>query len=256
MTNKELLAQLNSLQATKPNQAWLSSNRDLLASQLYSGAPAEPALSWAIKFNIISQRIFQPQYVAIMIVLFFASSGLISFHASQSTKPGDSLYVAKRISERAQFMLAFSDAEKTRLNVEFATKRVQEMQDMIADQGMSIAEDHPEQIANLKSEAKTQIQTAKARIAKNNPISAPAPKVNKPAVEPSKPSKLNNNPEFIAAEATKDNARVDISLPDIPDLVVATRTIETVIDEADQMIDQNDLQGATKKLDEINQLIK
>ncbi len=257
MTNKELLTQLNNLKATKPDQAWLSSNRDLLASQIFSGAPEEPALSWAIKFNLIGQRIFQPQYVAIMIVLFFASSGMIGYNASQSTKPGDSLYVAKRVSERAQFMLAFSDAEKTKLNVEFAAKRVQEMQDVIADQGMSIATDQPTQLADLKASAKAEIQTAKERmsrntpvIAKSSPVTAKAP-VKKPAT-----NKNLDNQEFIAAEATKDNQRVDISLPDLPEPVVATRTIETVIDEADKLIDKNDLEGATKKLDEINQLIK
>jgi len=257
MTDKELLAQLNNLKNTRPDQAWLSSNRDILASQLYSGAVAEPALSWTVKFNLLSRMVFQPQYVAIMIVLFFVSSGVVGYHASQPAKPGDSLYIAKRISERAQLMLTFSDASKTKLNVEFATKRVQEMKDIISEQGMSIASDQPAKIADLKASAKAEIQVVKNRLAKSRPaVAAKAPVVASKSIN--KPiAKTSDNAEFVAAEATKDNQRVDISLPDLPEPASTTiRTAETIINEAEQMLDKDNFDGASKKLDEVGELIK
>lgn len=258
MTDKELLVQLNNLKNAKPDATWLASNRDVLASQLFSGAPEEPALSWAVKFNIIGQRIFQPQYVAIMIVLFFVASGTIGYQVSQPTKPGDSLYIAKRISERAQFMLAFSDASKTKLNVEFATKRVQEMKDIISDQAMSIAPDQPAKIADLKASAKAEIQVARDRLAKSRPVASVKPVAVAPKTTAKPTVKNQDNPEFIAAEVAKDNQRVDISLPDLPESVVSTtpRTAEVIIEEADKMLDKDDLEGATKKLDEVGELIK
>lgn len=257
MKDKELLNQLNKLRQTRPDAVWLQSNRDLLASQLYSGSATEPALTWFVKFNLIGRKVFQPQYVAMMIAVFFFTSGLIGFKISQASSPGDSLYVAKRISERAQLMLAFSDSSKTKLNVEFANKRLQEMKDMLAKQDSDQSSDQPAKIADLKASAKAEIQVAKDRLAKTKP--APTVKSTIAIKNNIKtPVATVDNEEFIAAEATKDDQRLDISLPDLPELASTTppRTAETVIEEAQKFLDTDNLDEATKKLDELNNLIK
>lgn len=252
MKDKELLAQLNKLGRLRPDSAWLQSNRDILASQLYSGSATEPALSWFVKFNLATRRVLQPQYVALMIVLFFASSGLIGYKISEASGPGDSLYIAKRISERGRLMLAFSDSSKTKLNVEFANKRLQEMKELLARQSDS---NEPAEIANLKASAKAEIQVAKGRLAKSK---SPGGSETTPKSGAKAPIKNTDNQEFIAAEATKDSARVDISLPDLPEIVSSTppRSAAIIIEEAEKLLETDDLQAATEKLDELNDLIK
>lgn len=245
MKDKELLAQLNRLKDHRPSPLWLQTNRERLASQLYSGQNPEPALTWLVKANLLSRLVFQPQYVAVMITIFFAASGLFGYKASQASGPGDSLYIAKRISERAQLMLAFSDASKTKLNVEFAGKRVEELKTLINAEPQ-LATDQPAKLADLKASAEAEIKVARERLVKSTPSAATtAPTV-------------SDNQEFKAAEATKDNERLDISLPDLPDEVPTStkRTPEAIIDEAVLLLGQDQLDKVSEKLSELNQLIK
>jgi hypothetical protein len=243
MKDKQLLSQLNKLKDHRPSLLWLQSNRELLASQLYSGQTEPAALSWSVKANLLGRLIFQPQYVAVMIMLFFAGSGLFGYKISQASVPGDSLYIAKRISERAQLMLAFSDESKAKLSVEFAGKRLEELKDLIKDESSS---DNAEaaKIADLKASVESEIKVARERLAKTK--SEPVAPVTK--------TKADDSQEFIAAEATKDNQGLDISLPELPEL--STRSADMIIEEASLLLDQDQLDKVKDRLDELNKLIR
>lgn len=249
MKDKELLSQLNKLKDQRPNPMWLASNRDVLASQLYSGQNEQPALSWLVKANLLGRLVFQPQYVALMIVLFFASSGLVGVKLSQSSVPGDSLYIAKRVSERAQLMLAFSEESKTKLNVEFAGKRLEELKELIDDAADPSAE--PTKIASLKASAQAEIKVARDRLAKTKSEAGPTVKVPNSSI-------AADNSEFIAAEASKDNQRLDISVPDPIEVSTTTkdRSPEAIMAEAAMLLDQDQLDKVKERLEELNNLIK
>ena len=53
---------------------------------------------------------------------------------AEKTKPGDSLYIAKIVSEKTQYALTFDDKSKAQLGLQFATNRVEEMNKVLAEE--------------------------------------------------------------------------------------------------------------------------
>jgi Domain of unknown function (DUF5667) len=66
------------------------------------------------------------------------SLGAMSLLLSRDALPGDPLYAIKRSAESASFGLAFDDASKARKHLEFATARIDEIQDMVERSGTPV----------------------------------------------------------------------------------------------------------------------
>jgi len=239
MTEKELLHQLNKLQAIQPVPEWKDTNRQVLLAQLARGE-AIASLNWLARTNVFMHRLFQPYAVAIMIVLFFAASGVAGWYASAQTKPGDPLYIAKRLSERAKQVITFDDKSKTKLNLEFASNRAKEIGQLESEQNQTEAVKD-----GLKSEFKNEISQARQRLAR----------IIKPAAEP------QQSDEFTNADLGKDGTRIDIS---VPDKVKASSTpadnggqgIGEVLEEVQKLFDNQDYNKVVDKLDEANKLLE
>jgi hypothetical protein len=263
MKDQELLNQLNNLAQVKPSQAWLASNREILASQIYSGTPETSELSWAVKLNLFGSRILQPQYIAMMIVVFFVSSGVVGYQSSQDTKPGDTMYQAKRIGERAQLMMTFNDVSRAKLNLSLASERVEELKQVTVEIELNKSQ-APEKLANAKESAKRQIAVARENVSR---LKLVVPQKSRPAkateTKPSNPTDnkpveiLKPEDEYQSAGDNKSTDRIDISIPDGPNMVVSTtvETSDSIIDEAEAMLNDDNLDGAVEKLEEINKLI-
>jgi len=238
------------LQATRPSESWLSSNRQALMYQIYSGAPEAQEISWAVKFSLLFNRALQPQYIAIMIAFFFVTSGAVGWQTSRDAKPGEAMYLAKRWSERAQLMVTFNDVEKAKLNLELASKRVAELQDVL-NLPMSTMDNVTPAVAEIRESAKKQIQVARDNVSKLKSLQSGVTQA------PAKANPLKANSEYLTADTNKTDDRIDINLPDEPDqLVVEPKSAETVIDEAATALDSNKLDEAAQKLEEVNNLIK
>lgn len=262
MKDQDLVQQLNKFRDIKLDSTWLASNREILATQIYSGAPEAPAMSWAVKFSLVSSRLLQPQYIAIMIVAFFFGSGVFGWQASQDTKPGDTMYMAKRLGERAQGMVTFGDTSIAKLNLELASKRVAELKQVTADNAMSQSPDN-DKVATAKATAKQQIAKARQQVSR---LKVTVPVVETPAVTTVPETKSSDVTAaetplevYETAGSSKSDERIDISIPDGPDLIISSTTVATpdsIIDEAEKLLEGNDLDGAVKKLKEINEMIK
>jgi len=109
------------------------------------------------------KRVKQPTMAAFLIVTFILVSGVISLRAAQNTKPGDSLYIAKILNEKAHQVFTFNEEKKMKLGLEFAGNRAEELTQVLAEPGNGEREEKVEKLVN---NFKKEISAVKIRIEK------------------------------------------------------------------------------------------
>ena len=106
MTNN-LIREIKQLRKVKPRKDWVLSTKTEILGKEQS-------------FELFP--FFRPAYAGLFVLLIFL--GLFEF--SQGALPGESLYYLKKIAERGQIMIS-SEEEKPIINLEFANKRLEEL---------------------------------------------------------------------------------------------------------------------------------
>lgn len=181
MKEQEIITQLNKLRSISPQAEWKAVNRKILFTKIESSPAASQDVNQAKTAFIfrlpvkLIRTMPQPVMAVIFIILFMAASGAASVMASKNSKPGDSLYVAKIISEKTHYALTFNEHKKAQLGITFATNRVKEISQVLADESNG---GKGEKVERLVNDFKKEISEAKTRIAK---ISSTA--VAKPVIE-------------------------------------------------------------------------
>jgi hypothetical protein len=177
MKNKELLKQLNSMKTIKADSSFREENRAVLMNHLY-GTEKEDRFEFDWSKNIFKalgsqmMSISQPVMIASAILLFLVGGSTASMKASHNTKPGDSLYIAKIAGEKAQKAFTFGEAKKAQLGVSLASKRVIEINQVLADEKEPSQERKTERVEKLLTSLNKEIKVAKESIEKidNSPL--------------------------------------------------------------------------------------
>jgi hypothetical protein len=171
---KNLNTQLNNLKNIKPDGAWKAKNRELLLTQIYNQADTQSAdfsfgfLAYFRQFSSdFANIIAQPAAIVSLILFSVLGVGLFGTSASRQAKPGDSLYVAKRISEKTQLALTFGEKEKAELRIDFAGNRVEEIEQVLANDKQNKAE-VKKTVNDLASNAKSEVVAARIGLQKIN----------------------------------------------------------------------------------------
>jgi hypothetical protein len=254
MTDKELLLQLNSLKEIKPDSAWKTRSREILLSQISGGdympLPAKPA-GFSLEYYF-KTFFHQPALVASTIMLVVLSGGIFSVSASHNTKPGDSLYIAKIISEKTRSAITFDDGAKAKLGLEFAGNRAKEIAQVLAEPENG---DKEAKVEKLSQNFKREMGVAKENLKKINGIE----------------NNSEENMEIFSANLGKDDKGMQIYDPNRKEEVkieevVKTETVasstasvsvgvEKVLDEAEKLFDEKNYDGTLTKLEEANGII-
>jgi len=241
MTEKELLKNLSALKNITTDQTWSKQNRDVLSYQIFNGAEyAETTLGFFERLSLISKRVLQPTPIAALIAIFFVASGFFSLRASRNSTPGEPLYIAKNISEQAQFATTFDDKGKALLNVEFANQRIAEIEKVLSENQAKDANDA--RLKELASSFKNEIDSARARLAKIDTIS----KVTQPTIKTTTKKITTKDTGVVSAGSSKDKTGIDIS----------TQSTQKTLAEAEKLFNEKNYSGATSKLDELDKQLK
>lgn len=178
MTEKDLLKKLNTYRDLKADSTWKKDNRAVLLNQIINSSSApETGFSFSkitnafkvysdIFYNGIVKNLGQPVILTSMIVLTVLGGGIMSIQASRNTTPGDSLYIAKKISEKTQLAFTFSEKKKAQLNISFAKNRATEIAQVMSAEKPE--EQKQEIVEQLKGDFKEEILHVKTRISKIN----------------------------------------------------------------------------------------
>jgi hypothetical protein len=279
MTERELLSQLNNLRDIKPDYKWKKESREILLSQISEGYSLTSATSseQTVKFTIshyLRNFFHQPVLVVIAILLVVLGGGIFSLNAAQDTKPGDSLYIAKIISEKAQLAITFDEEEKAKLGIEFASNRAKEITQILSD--VDNEEEKTAKVEKLARNFKKEINTVKTRLKKINIINEEVSKETKETEEDSQIfsadlGREDNGMQIYNPQQDKSNQTENTEAPDelAEDIVVTTpdtiieasstigvsNDIGKALEEAEQLFAEQDYNGTLDKLEEaINQI--
>jgi len=251
MNEKEILEQLNKFQQIKPDAAWKKSNREILLSQISnSSQPVE--YSWFENFRIqlhALTSVSQPAMAVVLIMLFIISGGTFGIRASRDTKPGDSLYIAKRVSEKAQLAVAFDQNKKMELGREFAGNRVEELSQVLAGKNTQMTEADRQELSKLVDNLKKDIINVKSQDGQNQTTSE------------DNVLEEDNNIVFTAG-AGKDAQGLQVSDAPVVNNSEASTTAKTtdndpqaILQQAKELLQQSDYDAAISKLDEATKIV-
>lgn len=256
MTEKELLNNLKSLKEVKPDLEWKIQSRDLLLSQISQGAEiqlSEDSFYGMIKSAIYEypvatlKKLGQPIWTITAISLLVLASGVFAaVKAGQNTKPGDSFYIAKLISERAQFAMTFDDKGKALLGVDFAANRAQEMAMVMEEK--SPETEKKDKIDKLTTSFKKEISNVRDTLKKMD------------TTKTSQVSKKENDADgkIFSANLGKDNKKIEVYNPNKAETVATSSPIvdpNNIISEAEKLFDKKQYSETTDKLNEVNELL-
>ncbi len=196
MTNSELIGKLNNLKSVNPDKNWLASNRELLLSQV-SNSGAEKLSAWqVILINTASvlKSAAQPAYALGAFVLMLLTGSLFSTQLLAGTKPNDSLYIARIISERVKLSTTFNSEARNRMEVKFASSHAQDISVILSDPSFN-NEANQDQVAKLNDSFISEVNTVKNSISRLSMVIAPS----------SKPD------EVVMADSSKDDQGIQLS---------------------------------------------
>lgn len=272
MTDHDLLKQLKSLKNISPEASWLKSNREILLSQISNSGAKElaPYRRLAIDVRSFFAAVSQPVLALGSFFLLLVGVSAFGHLAFTRTKPNDSLYIARIISEKAKLSTVFDSQEREKMEVKFAAGHAEAITEILAQ---SDAGDEA-QVAKLNDSFNKELATVRTKMA--------TIKKSEPAAVA--PLSLQEEEMVMTAGNNKDAAGMQIALSNgttaltpaasvlgankVPaEVATQTETLtvadesssdkaEEVLNEAQSLFENKEYNGALDKLKEVKEMIK
>jgi len=287
MTERELISQLNKSKIT-PDQTWKEKNREILLSQIFPGQEAREKSGmkfieridvWAeaiVPFDLLHKLVAKPVLVTGMVLASLLSGGVFSLQAAKNTKPGDSLYIAKIVSERTQLALTFNEMDKAKLGVEFAGNRAKEAVQVMEEDKNDASK--TEKVEKLAADFKKEIDNAKGRLEKIGVKDNAVAGGNAVADNSQNQANGGNEDKLFGAGAGKTNGGIQVSGPQstvpkneapkaggVDNKATSSvenlkadenkQTPENILNDAQELFEKKDYNGAVDKLEKMYQII-
>jgi len=264
MNEKDLLKKLNNLKNIQPDDNWKKNYREILYSQISAGAAVNKSESnlRTIWESLAPGRMFismaKPVWITSLASILILVVGIGGVYASKNSKPGDSLYIAKIISEKAQLVMTFNEKDKAKLGLEFATNRAKEITQVL-EESKEPEDKKGKQVEQLTQDFKKEISQVKNRL-----TTIKAAEMNNQNKE--------EEPEVFGANLGRNDQRMEVAEPIKPEVkndileenkpaVIATTTKENLnspdkaLEEAEKMFDEKNYGGTIDKIEEAKQII-
>ena len=284
MNNRDFIQKLKTIRI-EPDKAWKEKNGEILFSQVFCGininkVESEKKLTESLmitlkalfNFDPLAKLFSKPVWTVAAVIITIFGGGIFSLKAAKDTKPGDSLYIAKIISEKTQLALTFDEEQKTKLGIEHAGNRAKEIAQVKEEEGKGEPEKN-EKVEKLSADFKKEITNTKQRLEKIG-IKATVNKDEGKKVDENKNNdkvaqnddkkadNKNEEGEVFGANLGKDDKGMQISEEQ---KAKATATPEQkeinkespdkILEQAEKLFEKEDYNGTVKMLEEINVLI-
>jgi len=205
MTDKELLKQLNSLKSIKMDSELKESNKRVLMTQISNTISTDFEVKPFNNFffyvrNVLSMS-SKPAMVLSGVFLFVVTSLFLGNDFYKDSKPNDSLYIARVISERARLNTVFSSTERERLAMEFASKHAEDIATLLMDPKFN-NEENQEEVAKLTASFRSEIEKVRMNVEKSENIKT------------EKPAEKSEDVLVFSASTLKDENGIEISVPE------------------------------------------
>lgn len=230
MTEKDLIKKLHNLSEIKADSEWLKSNRDFLYSQI-SNSGAKDLSAWSsfvINFQSLAKTVSMPAVALASFLFLILASSVFGHQLLTNTKPNQSLYIARVISEKAKLNTILNTESRDKLAAQFAASHAQDIITVLSDPAIN---NNEQEVAKLNESFKAEIKTVQKNIAK----------LNKPVV-------INDNniatasDDVFSAANLKDEQGVSLN-------IVASSSSDKILEEASNLFDKKDYSNASKALE-------
>ncbi len=275
---KELIKKLNILkEKTQPRAAWKKETKEFLLSQI-SNLEKKREIS-LYENSVFTEKkgffsiIHQPAWAVFCILLIIIGGGAISARAARNIKPGNSLYIARIISEKAQVAMVFNKEKKARLDMKFAHNHAKEITEVLADSNFN-RDDNKVKVAKLNRDFKQELGIVKEKIEEinkdeeyNQVVSAGGIKENS-MVRSVDFNREENGLNFYSPDKN-ENKEKETPLPAIPEQTEtrtpengsatseeATSTESDIFTKAEETLLANDFEGTRNILEQINEIME
>jgi len=265
MTNNDLIAKLKDLKNVNPDAKFLADNRDLLLTQI-SNSGAENISAWKsfiITFENVAKISSRPAFAIGAFFLVLLSAGLFSEGMLKNSKPNDSLYIARVISERLRINTTFNLETREKLESNYALSHAEDVAVILSDENFN-NEANSDQVAKLNDNFKEEIDRVKTSLSRRAPLEA---KIS----ASSSIASSENTDAVVIAENSKDKTGLEIYIPNNSNgeevkVIASTTATSTVlvveadpttkIEELNTLFAQKDYVKAQEKLNEIKEIIE
>lgn len=262
MSDKEILSQLNKLKDIKPDSKWREESKGVLMNQIYGFGSSEERVGFFMRiYQSLPVRVLRtiPQPVLVVFVLMsMLGGGITSFKVARETKPGDSLYVAKIVSEKTQRAFTFDEKKKLKLEIEFAKNRAQEIDKILSDDDS----DNDDQVKDMIASFNKDLGTIKTKIKEmNHDIDDVEVAVN----DDENDDLVEDDAMVFSANSGKDENRIETTeVDEIATTTIATTTdmieddsgdAHLVLTEAGELLDGDDYLATLRKLDKAEEIV-
>jgi hypothetical protein len=127
--------QLNNLKRIKPDNSWKQENRRVLYSQISNSyAEQQQSLAERIREAFIGLRdsLSKPAWAVVIIATLVITGGL-GAQATHYSKPGDTFYFTKKITEKLKLALTFDKQEKAKMSIQFSSGHARDITETLSD---------------------------------------------------------------------------------------------------------------------------
>ena len=247
-----LKTQFNKLKEIRPDDQWKRDNRDVLLRQIGVGDKVQindRKENIFVVFNVarvLFRQLSQPIGVVMLLLSVMIGGGVLSIFASGNAKPGDSLYIAKKINEKAQSAFTFDEEAKIKLALVFAENRAREIAKVIEEAKVE-SDKKQEHVDKLTQDLRNEItKIKKAKVRSNNLKSK-----NNVAVK-DEAEVEDEVVQVFSAHLGKSDKGMQISEGSVNS---TDSTFDEVLDEAKVLIGNKDYEGTLEKLEQANAMI-
>lgn len=180
MTNKEILKKLKLINQINPDQRWVSKNRSDLLLQIKEDRSVSHEKTWSkitgwlelnfgFLLNIMIPHRFIDAFGRPVIISLVGAMILVSTMSTigmaQNTMPGDILYPIKIVGENIQLSLTPTVEGKARIEMEFAGRRIEELNKLAAANKLSVSK-FEEKVKKITDKLEKNINTVNIHLAR------------------------------------------------------------------------------------------
>lgn len=207
MTEKELIKKLNGLKSIKLDSNFKEESGRVLYNQISNSSS-----DFSASLNIFQKAfgyIAQPVW-AVFFVVVVIGGGIFGVQASNYSNPGDSLYIAKIISNKAKLAITFDEEKKTKMRIRFASDHAKDITKFLAE---SDPEEENKETEKLSKNFKEQIDSVKTKLKEIKVVKKDEGEERGEVAEENVPV---DDEAVFGANLGKEEKGVQISIPDDP----------------------------------------
>ncbi|MFA5644602.1 MAG: hypothetical protein WC928_03710 [Patescibacteria group bacterium] len=260
MTDKQLLQQLKALKNITLDEKTKQSNKDILFSQISNTfIKSEKSFGrYLFNFRNVFSVMSQPLLVVAGIFVFLVGSLVLGSGFYVNSKPNDSLYIARVISEKARLNATFNESQRDALALKFASDHAKDIATILMDPEFN-TEENKNRVEKLNASFQSEISKVKDKIEKNenlyiatvsgdDVISNSSSLISDKGVEVYVPEKVEESSDGSNLTAVNTSSPVE----NISDDKINVESLEAEIDSSVQKL--NGVENGQKIISEIEKL--